>query len=161
MIPGAVACEDADGVDALQRALAYVVARPLLTTGWTLALVLLAVALGLLTSALAGVGVRSLAHAIGAAAPAPVALPMPEASATQPLPLDHLRPGARRIVDLWLALPALLAAGYAFSVLATGGAAMYAALRRAVDGQDETAVTLEAPAPLAPVTLAGPGDDDD
>jgi uncharacterized membrane protein len=133
LMPPAVACDDADAIDAAQRALAYVLARPIRAGLYWLLLViqcafvlfvtaLLASILETLTASTAGSMTRAGADVI--AGPAGM-----EGFAW------HQR-SAAWLVEIWTALPWVLVGGYALSLHFTGSTLLYLVLRRLSDGQD-------------------------
>lgn len=126
MIP-AVACEGADGIEAMQRAFAYVPAKPIRYAIY----VILLLAVGLVAVAVATAicsGINSFA------ANAAVAWVK-----QNPPGLD-----GRATVDggftsfmlrLWISVPLLVAAAYAMSVIFTSCTVLYLLLRKVIDGQ--------------------------
>jgi len=129
MIP-AIACEGADAIEAMQRAYAYVPARPIRYALY----VLLTLAVGMLAIAVAvavASGITSFAMvAAGAWVKEPPRLLM--------YPLTPPANATEWLLKLWIGLPLAIAGAYAFSVLFTGCTVIYLVLRRVVDGQTMT-----------------------
>lgn len=129
MIP-AIACEGADAIEAMQRAYAYVPARPIRYALY----VLLTLAVGMLAIAVAvaiASGITSFAMvATGAWVKEPPRLLM--------YPLTPPANATEWMLKLWIGLPLAIAGAYAFSVLFTGCTVIYLVLRRVVDGQTIT-----------------------
>lgn len=129
MIP-AVACEGADAIEAMQRAFAYVPARPVrygLYALITLVVGMLAIAVAVAVAS----GITSFAMVASSAwvkePPRLLLYPLtPSANATEWL------------LKLWIGLPLAIASAYAFSVVFTGCTIVYLLLRRVVDGQTVT-----------------------
>ncbi|MGH7242594.1 MAG: hypothetical protein ACREJD_04185 [Phycisphaerales bacterium] len=126
----AVACEGADAIEAMQRAYAYVPARPL--------------RYGLYVFLTVVVGMLAVAAAVAIASGVTTfALTAAGAWVKQP-PRTFLDPmatpaGATEwILRLWIGLPLAIAAAYSFSVLFSGCTVIYLLLRRVVDGQTVT-----------------------
>lgn len=123
----AVACEGADAIEAMQRAFAYVPARPLRYGLYAL----LSFFVGMLAIAVAvavATGVTTFAlSAAGAWAKAP---PRP---LLEPLSTPH--GFTEQVLRLWIGLPVAIAGAYAFSIVFTGCTVIYLLLRRVVDGQ--------------------------
>jgi len=135
MTVAALAIEDTDGFDAIQRAFAYTVARPLRLALYTaLALVTGTLIVGIiaallswsltLTDALAG----SLTNDAG------------RRVLTGGDQLGATAPAAHAIVDFWRALVNLVVSGYVLSLGACAATMIYLAMRRVCDGQDTTEI---------------------
>jgi hypothetical protein len=129
MVP-AIACEGADAIEAMQRAYAYVPAKPVRYGLY----ILLTLAIGMLAIAVAvaiASGITSFAMvATGAWVKEPPRL------LTYPLtPPANL---TEHTLKFWFGLPLAIASAYAFSVLFTGCTIIYLLLRRVVDGQTVT-----------------------
>ena len=135
LIVASLAIEDTDGFDAIQRAYAYCIARPLrLALYASLALVIGTLLVGIITLLWSG-GVAltdTLAGTTGGDAGRRVLRGDADLGATAP--------AARAIVGFWRALLALLVSGYVFSLVACAGTMIYLALRRVCDGQDTTEI---------------------
>ncbi|MBX3388648.1 MAG: hypothetical protein KF691_04255 [Phycisphaeraceae bacterium] len=123
----AVACEDADAIEAMQRAFAYVPARPLRYALY----VILTVMVGMLAVA-AAVAVSSGITSFAVAAASAWAKQPPRLFSD---PLATPSGAAEWFLRLWIGLPLLIAAAYAFSVIFSGCTIIYLLLRRVVDGQ--------------------------
>jgi hypothetical protein len=134
LIP-AVACEGSDGIDAIQRAYAYVLGRPLRLVLFGAFLVvqgLIALSLAwLLASAIVGF-TRWAASAWGG----PHAFELFAAAGPPPLTGAGTPPAAARILAFWNAIPFVLVAGFGISYLASACTVLYLLLRRSNDGQD-------------------------
>ncbi|MBX3379464.1 MAG: hypothetical protein KF805_05175 [Phycisphaeraceae bacterium] len=146
----AVACEGADAIEAMQRAFAYVPARPL--------------RYGLYALLTAIVGMVAVAAAVAVATGVTsFALSAAGAWVKQPprLLLEPLAPpdgAAEWILRLWIGLPLAIAGAYAFSVLFSGCTVIYLLLRRVVDGQTVTDIWVPGVVPgTAMPTDAGAG----
>jgi hypothetical protein len=128
MLAPAVACEGTDAMDAIQRALAYTLGRPVRLAAYLVLLIALGGAALGIAAALLGAIDTALVRSIG--------LFLPEG--TWPIPADARGTSgvARSIVSFWRLVPEVLLAGYAFSLVATGGAALYLVCRRVNDGQE-------------------------
>lgn len=142
MIAAAVAAEDDDAFDALQRALGYAVARPLTLLGYLLlALVQGVVATGLvwwigsLAVWLAASAISLVSAIVGGGAWRVIGEGM------DPFVTDPSFAG--RIVAGWAALPIAVALGFAVSYVHAAGTVVYLNLRRLVDGQDVEEVRVE------------------
>ncbi len=149
----AVACEGSDAIEAMQRAFAYVPARPLryaIYLGVLGAVGLLAVAFAFAVCA----GTTSFASD---AATAWVKQP-PHALAERSVSEGGT---AEWFLHLWLGLPLMIAASYAMSVLFTGCTVVYLLIRKLVDGQSTTDIWVPGlipgtVAPSDPAAGAGP-----
>jgi hypothetical protein len=129
---GAVACDDADGFDALQRTGAFVVNRPLRLVAQLLVL-LGAVALGgAVLSLLLAITGTVVARVIGYAGPG--------ASAGGPVVGELTGFGAGLLLMVLL--------GYIFSAYFSASAALYLTLRQSLDGEDPAEVWMPVPAGL-------------
>ncbi|MDX2148224.1 MAG: hypothetical protein SFZ23_11950 [Planctomycetota bacterium] len=135
MLLASIACERTDAIEGVQRVLAYVVARPLRLLLYSV----LAIVQGLVVVAIfLGLAAACVHFATAASS---MFLDGPERGAL--LGVDwvgrgwpvHVRTVAR-LVNLWAAIPFLLVAGLAFSIVQASGVAIYLLLRRACDGQD-------------------------
>lgn len=127
MVP-AVACEGADAIEAMQRAFAYVPAKPIRYAIYVL-ITLVVGMLAIAVSVAVASGITSFAmFASGAWVKEPprlLAYPLtPPANATE------------WTLKLWIGLPLAVSAAYGFSVLFTGCTVIYLLLRRVVDGQN-------------------------
>lgn len=130
MLLPALACEATDGIDSVQRTIAYVACRPLQYGVYVLILCLQAA----ITTAL----LIMLAVLVSETARA-------TATAWTPDSVDpgRIAPGAGAslrtmgaAVGFWLDLPMVLVGGYVASFVHTGGTMLYLAMRRVCDGQD-------------------------
>lgn len=140
MIVPARMVEDSDAMDAIQRAIAYGVARPLrLMMYLALALGVSVLALGLARALIAGgwgMAVEESAAWISPDRHAALDGVMPTGAdgATRAMPtttrITHW------LIGMWGQIPALLLGGYAISLLFTGGTRVYLIMRQVCDGQD-------------------------
>ena len=143
MVVPARMVEDSDAIDAVQRALAYTLARPLrlaVFAGVTIG----AGALGLAAMELVVGGGWSLAMEQAQAwlsAERRASLAMPEAPLVAAPAGDAGHAAsptiAARVLQFWGAVPSVVVAGYGISVFFTGATGVYLAMRRVCDGQDE------------------------
>lgn len=146
MLIPAVACEGTDGIDAIQRAFAYVLGRPLrllvlgliaLMLGWVSVVVLdllakAAVGFTAWASTLfAGASAQEIVHsaaevpAKGGPARITVANPPEGAAGT-----------ASQIVRLWILIPRVLVGAFAVSYFFSASTVLYLLVRQIHDGQD-------------------------
>lgn len=136
MLVPTVACESADAIDALQRVYAYVIARPARLAAYLLVLM----AVGLLCVGSVGV-VAHLVTTFSLRA-STVWVHEPLASILRgEVPREAVEPAwsrdtAASMVRFWLAIPALLAAGYLVSYVCCAGTLLYLGMRRLCDGQE-------------------------
>jgi len=134
MLVPAVACEGTDAIDAVQRSLAYVAARPL-------RLVIYLVVLGLVGGVLVGVlgviaqGVVSFTATASSAFSGPIGTAIVTGGATEE-GLSKTNATARTMVATWSALPLLLVWAFALSYFWSGGTILYLLMRQHCDGQD-------------------------
>ncbi|MCA9304462.1 MAG: hypothetical protein KC996_10100 [Phycisphaerales bacterium] len=131
LIAPAVACEGADGFDAVQRSYAYIVGRPLRmfvfaailfslgSLSFALCQMLLSGSIGLTDWTM-----QLLANDAGAR----VLSGNGELGATQPI--------AHNIIEFWRALFQLVFAGYVISYFYTASTMLYLVIRRVCDGQE-------------------------
>lgn len=121
----AMACEGTDAIDAVQRAYAYAIARPIRLIVY----IAIAELLGLVF-----IGVVSLITGLGAS----FALDAASAFGGRPLPDPgdgSLWSAAGAIVEFWINLAGLVVGAIALSYLASAGVIVYLLIRRVVDGQ--------------------------
>jgi hypothetical protein len=140
MIVPAVAVENCGGADAMQRAYAYVVTRPIhLIWYWLIALI--GVAIGfLVVSIIAGLALNLTADLYGTLVSNPAiphtgdlfALTLHNPSGT---PLAWHERWASAIIGFWETLVICLVAAYVISAYFSAGAVGYLLMRRAADGQ--------------------------
>lgn len=129
MVP-AIACEGADAIEAMQRAYAYVPARPIRYALYAL----ITLAVGMLAIAVA----VAVASGITSFAMAATSAWVKEPPRLLLYPLTPAANPTEQVFKLWIGLPLAIAAAYAFSVLFTGCTVIYLILRRVVDGQTIT-----------------------
>ncbi len=131
----ALAIEGTDGFDALQRAYAYIIARPIRLALYTLILVLLGTTITTVVATLAGWSIEiadGLTSTLTNDAGRRVLIGTDDMSATEPL--------AHRIIALSRAALQLIVAGYVLSLLFCSSTLAYLNIRRVCDGQDTNEV---------------------
>ncbi len=134
MLVPAVACEGTDAIDAVQRSLAYVAARPL-------RLILYLALLGVVGGVLVGVlgvlaqGVVSFTSTASTAFSGPIGTAIVTGGATED-GLTSTNAWARGMVATWSALPLLLVWAFALSYFWSAGTLLYLLMRQHCDGQD-------------------------
>ena len=141
MLVPAVACESCSGPDAMQRAYAYVITRPLhLLWYWIVGLV--GLALGFLAvSVVAALMLNATALLYGTLVSNPALIASDEmlelTRHTPAVPLDswHHRWSAG-LIGLWETLVLCLVAAYVLSYRFSASAIIYLLMRKAADGQD-------------------------
>jgi len=129
MIP-AIACEGADAIEAMQRAYAYVPARPIRYAIY----ILLTLVVGMLAIAVA----VAVASGVTTFAMAATSAWVKEPPRLLLFPLTTPTNSTEWMFRLWFGLPLAIAAAYAFSVLFTGCTVIYLLLRKVIDGQTVT-----------------------
>ncbi|MEM1184859.1 MAG: hypothetical protein AAGI53_07630 [Planctomycetota bacterium] len=133
----AIAVEDDDAFDALQRALAYVIARPLALTVYVGLALVQGVALTLLIWWLASLALDIASASIGVFGG--------RGGSTMADAFD--RNGAAGIVGsllrVWAAAPVALAGAFAVSYVHSAGTIVYLLMRRIVDGQDIEVIYID------------------
>ncbi|MBS0188970.1 MAG: hypothetical protein JSS51_12960 [Planctomycetes bacterium] len=123
----AVTCESADAIEAMQRAYAYVPAKPLRYLLYVvLAVIVGGVAVAIGTALCSGITSFSLSAAGAWAKQPPRLFAYPMTPANSP---------SEWVLRLWMGVPLAIAAAYGFSVVFTGCTVIYLLLRRVVDGQ--------------------------
>jgi hypothetical protein len=130
MLLPALACEATDGIDAVQRTMAYVAARPLQYGAYVLILCVQAAITTALLIMLA-VLVSETARA-AATAWTPTSVDPGRVLEGSSASLRAMNAG----ILFWLNVPLLLVGGYVTSFVHTGGTVLYLAMRRVCDGQD-------------------------
>lgn len=130
MLLPSLACEATDGIDAVQRTMAYVAARPLQYGAYVLILCVQAAITTALLIMLA-VLVSETARATATAWTPPSVDPGQVVEGSN-ASLRAMNAG----VLFWLNLPLLMVGGYVASFVHTGGTVLYLAMRRVCDGQD-------------------------
>jgi hypothetical protein len=149
MLGPAVACDDADAFDAVQRAFAYVIARPL----HLLAYYLVLLAQGVVAFALLQFLVLMVLRLVDASA----------GGVTE----GGVEPGwsvraSAWLIGLWKTVLLVITGSYVLSLFTCGGTMLYLVMRQLVDGQDvgELWVPREqlpgGPAPIPPSTARPP-----
>ena len=142
MIP-AIACEDSDGIDAVQRSFSYALSRPLRLAVF----VFLALLIGWVSVSIAGAVAESV---VGFASDATSAWGSDRAGAIARGESDYLQTEgivhteeisgldsvAVSLIGFFSAIPGLLVAGFAASFAASSGTVVYLLMRRVADGQD-------------------------
>ena len=143
MLIPAVACENCDGADAMQRAYAYGVSKPLHLLGYWL-IALIGASLGFLLVSLFAMLMLNLTAMLFSALTDNPALRVAggfELFSLSQRPLEtvggpwHSRWAASAIA-FWQALTLCLVAAFVFSYFFTAATKIYLLMRRAVDGQD-------------------------
>jgi len=128
MLIPAIACENTDAVDSVQRAYNYTITRP--------ARLVVYLSIGL---AVGVIGVwLVLALVRGAVWLTTTAAALDGGGET----LDGLVGAGSFLVSLWTGLAMAVVAGYAVSVYFTGSTVLYLLMRRVVDGQDESEIWM-------------------
>ena len=140
MVVPARLVEDSDAIDALQRPVAYLIARPLrvllyiaVTAGVS------ALALGLaraLVGGAWGVAVEQSGAWLSPARDATLTGAMPPAADGAAVAMPPTTRVAHWFIGLWANIPALLIGAYAISLFFTGATRAYLAARQVCDGQD-------------------------
>jgi len=159
MLPGALACEGTDAIDAVQRVVAYSWARParLVASFVTLLLVMMAV----------GAAAGAAAAAIKMIAASTLTVWMPndeaqylrfwllrgEAPFTQTIEATGSLRATGRVLAFWGKVPGLLVSGYVLSFVFSGGSVWYLLSRLVCDGQEPE----ELWSPSAPVSRPDDG----
>jgi hypothetical protein len=131
----AIACEGADGLDAIQRAYAYVLGRPLRLLIFAAVALLIAWAATLVASVFADATV-AFTHwaATGISGTGGAAL-ITQASA-EDSQLEGADAVAARILKVWLAIPEILVWSLALSLYFSASTIVYLLIRQVADGQD-------------------------
>ncbi len=130
MLLPALACEATDGIDSVQRTIAYVACRPLQYGAYVLILcVQAAITTGLLImlAVLVSETARATATAWTPASVDPGRVAGAASASVRAMNASVL---------FWLDLPMLLVGGYIASFVHTGGTVLYLSMRRVCDGQD-------------------------
>lgn len=158
LIPGLV-CEGTDSIDAVQRAYAYVVGRPLRLVIYLVVLGFAAAVAVTIAGAMAA-GITAFASGAAAHWSGERGAEILSGSASG---AGGTRPLAAGIIRTLGAIPSAIAAAYALSVYATGSTVLYLLLRQVNDGQDPGELwmpgMIEGTTALTPA--AGASDDDD
>tara|TARA_R110002096_G_scaffold173781_7_gene348668 strand:- start:20694 stop:21815 length:1122 start_codon:yes stop_codon:yes gene_type:complete len=131
----ALAIEGTDGFDALQRAYAYLVARPVRLALYAFILIILGTAVTTIVAIIANwsIGMAdTLASILTNDAGRRVLSGDPDMAATEPL--------AHRIITLSRSALQLIVAGYAMSLIFCSSTMAYLCIRRVCDGQDITEI---------------------
>ena len=131
----ALAIEGTDGFDALQRAYAYLIARPIRLAIYTLILIILGTTITTIVATLAGWSINiadSLLSTLTNDAGRRILTGSTEMAATEPL--------AHRIITLSRSTLELIVAGYAMSLIFCSSTMAYLCIRRVCDGQDTTEI---------------------
>jgi hypothetical protein len=139
----AVACENCDAADAMQRSYAYVVTRPLhLLAYWAIALIGLAVTF-LLVSLLARLTLNVTAAAFGAISDNPAmtvaggyVLGDPSQSTPPPVPGTWHNHWAAAAIMFWQMIVVCLVIAFVVSYHFSASTIVYLLMRKAADGQD-------------------------
>jgi hypothetical protein len=147
LIP-AVCCDGADALDSIQRAYAYVLAKPLRLAVYLAILVAQGFVLVSLVAIFCAAGVAFTARASGHwagesgqhmvhAERVPERAPDPSTPTPGELPLrDRLFNAGAAIVRAWDTIPAAIPFAFLFSYSACAGTLLYLGMRRICDGQD-------------------------
>lgn len=131
----ALAIEGTDGFDALQRAYAYLIAKPIRLALYTLLLLVLGTTITSIITITAGWSIQiadTLATTLTNDAGRRVIAGTAEMSATEPF--------AHSIIELARSALELIVAGYVLSLVFTSSSMAYLCIRRVCDGQDITEV---------------------
>lgn len=128
MILPAIACESTDGLDALQRAFAYTLARPARLLLYAGILFVQGAIVVTLAHTIAGLAVEFTTAAAGAWTTLPATTGPKAGVGTNDL--------AAHILGFWNDLPTLLAAAFALSYAFSGSTILYLLMRRLCDGQE-------------------------
>jgi len=131
----ALAIEGTDGFDALQRAYAYLIARPIRIALYTLILIILGTTITTIVGTLAGWSINiadSLVSTLTNDAGRRVISGSTDMAATEPI--------AHRIISLAKSALELIVAGYVMSLIFCSSTMAYLCTRRICDGQDITEV---------------------
>lgn len=135
MLIPAIACEGSDGLDAIQRAFAYVLGRPLRLFAFAAIALLIAWATtlvaSLFASATTGFAEWAATGLSGAGGHAIIAGPTMDAT-----PLTGPDAWAARIIHFWLAIPAILVWSFALTLYFSASTVVYLLVRQVCDGQD-------------------------
>jgi len=135
MTVAALAIEDTDGFDAIQRAFAYTVARPVRLALYAS----LALTIGVLI-----VGVIATLWSWSLAFTDALASSLTNDAGRRVLRgsggLGATAPAANAVVSFWRSLVALAISGYVLSLVACASTMIYLAMRRVCDGQDTTEI---------------------
>lgn len=160
LVPG-VACEGTDAIDAVQRVLAYMLARPGRIAGYIIILILqLVIALWAMSVLVRGVELLTTSS-VTAFMPKEQAAVITEALAGEAPDADapgYVRLGAKALA-FWGDVPALFIGAFAVSFWFCGGTVLYLAVRRVCDGQDVE--ELWTPGATPGTVPEEDGDDDD
>lgn len=130
LLQPAVACEDADAFDAMQRALAYGASRPARLMGYLAFAGIVGAIVGVVLAGIARVGVDL---AFGAAT---AFLSDADAAALAPSTGERSATAAGSIVSFWCALPGVAVWAYVLSYAWTSSTLVYLFIREICDGQD-------------------------
>lgn len=161
MLVPALACEGSDAIDATQRTLAYVYARPLRLVLYIVILLVQLLLVTLVLGAIVEAGIRLASWAVTAwlhNQPAlllrnAAALPTPETPAPD---AGWSLSTTARIVAFWCMLLRLLVGAFVVSFWFCGGTILYLLMRRLCDGQDPGELWMPGGA-AAPLTAPGAG----
>jgi len=136
--------EDSDAFDAVQRSVAYAIARPLrLAVYLAITALVVALAVGLATALLGGgwsLAVEQSRAWISPERQAAFTGAMPPTADGAARDLPTTTAIARWLIRLWSHLPALLIGGYAISLFFTACTRLYLAMRQVCDGQDQAEI---------------------
>lgn len=144
MVVPARMVEDSDAFDAVQRGVAYALAKPLrLMLYMAITALGVVLALGLATALLAGgwsLAVEQSGAWLSAEGEAALTGAMPPTAEGTARDLPTTTAIARWLIRLWSNVPTLLIAGYAISLFFTASTRLYLAMRQVCDGQDPAEV---------------------
>ncbi|MBS0189655.1 MAG: hypothetical protein JSR52_00760 [Planctomycetes bacterium] len=124
MVP-AVACENADAIEAMQRAFAYVPARPIRSFWYAV----VALATGCVATAVAVALCVAVAKFAESASVAWIKQPPPGLGGNNETGFTSF------VLRLWIGVPLLIGAAYGMSLIFSGCTVFYLLLRRVIDGQ--------------------------
>lgn len=135
LLAPAIACDGPDSFDAMQRALAYVIGKPLRYTMYTTGLIaigaVLAVLVGLVLHGGDELATRS-ASALLSPEHAVVLQPGSAGSDT----LEGTTAAAAHVIDFWRSLLSLAGGAFVFSFFSSASSVLYLLMRKLNDGQD-------------------------
>ncbi len=167
LLLSAVACENCDAGDALQRAYAYVLGRPLHYVGYA-ALGVAGLAAGYVVANFMAALVLNVTGALVDAATASAAVEARSGFRLFDLGLEradastaaaHVR-GAAALVDAWQTVVVCLVAAYVFANFFGASTIAYLLLRRAIEGQEVTEIWEPGMVPGTMASEVGAADDE-
>ncbi len=161
----AVACDGVDALDAVQRAYAYVFARPFRAMGYVLVVAGQGVALLVVLALVKSATVQVAGHLATTWLPGDVAYIYRDAAIASELHDTGATPfgttGAASIVALWGGIPSLLLAAVMTSFYFCASTLLYLTLRHDCDGQDPRDLWQPGLVPGVSLRATGPAPEDD